>query len=277
MHQKVTRQIFGSVTSVLAVKKVGNSMRHSGKNIIITGGASGLGEAMVGRLVKDGAFVVIADIDNEGMARLAKEHGDKVTTVNLDVTDQEGWGAIMAETVKSRGSVDALVNNAGIAPTADLMMGYDEWRKVMAVDLDSVFLGTQAAVKVMREQEGRGSIINMSSVMAYVGQSSTPAYSAAKAGVIGLTKAAVAYVSEHDLNIRINTIHPGTHRTPILINALPHLPEGFEQEELGRHPVGHFGDPDGLGATVSFLLDDDAEFFQGAEFVIDGGRLSVDR
>lgn len=232
---------------------------------------------MVKRLAADGAYVVIADIDTEGAKRLADEIGDQAKAAHLDVTDPAGWEAILAETVKSKGAVHALVNNAGIAPTSDLMMEYNEWRKVIAVDLDSVFLGTQAAVKVMREQEGRGSIINMSSAMAYVGQSTTPAYSAAKAGVIGLTKAAVAYVSEHDINVRINTIHPGTHETPILINALPHLPEGFEQEELGRHPVGHFGDPAGLGATVSFLLDDDAEFYQGAEFVIDGGRLSVDR
>ncbi len=252
-------------------------MRHSGKNVIVTGGASGLGEAIVKRLVADGAYVVIADIDTEGAERLAGELGDQTKAVHLDVTDPAGWNALMAETVKSKGAVHGLVNNAGIAPTADLMMDYDQWRKIIAVDLDSVFLGTQAAVKVMREQDGRGTIVNMSSAMAYVGQATTPGYSAAKAGIIGLTKAAVAYVSEHDINVRINTIHPGTHKTPILINALPHLPEGFEEQELGRHPVGHFGDPAGLGATVSFLLDDDAEFYQGAEFVIDGGRLSVDR
>lgn len=97
------------------------------------------------------------------------------------------------------------------------MMDFGTWRKVMSIDLDGVFLGTQKGVQVMRDQDERGAIINMSSVMAYVGQDTT-------------------------------------HETPILINALPHLPEGFKEAELGRHPVGRFGDPAGLGATVSFLM-----------------------
>ncbi len=130
-------------------------------------------------------------------------------------------------------------------------MSMELWRKVMAVDLDGVLLGTQKAVQVMREQDVRGSIVNMSS--------------------------AVAYVSAHKIDVRINTIHPGTHLTAILEDQLPNLPEGFLEGELGRHPIGHFGDPVGVAGTFSFLLTDEAEFYQGAEFVIDGGRLSVDR
>lgn len=251
--------------------------RHQGKNVVVTGGASGLGEAIVRRLVADGATVTVADINAEAAENLAGELGELACAAHLDVTDPASWTRLLAGFDGDGASLHCLVNNAGVAPTADLMMSLDTWRSVMAVDLDGVFLGTQSAVRIMGQQGVRGSVINISSVMAYVGQTMTPAYSAAKAGVIGLTKAAVAYVSEHDLNIRINTIHPGTHLTPILLNELPKLPPGFEDLELGRHPVGHFGDPVGIGATVSFLLDDDAEFFQGSEIVIDGGRLSVDR
>lgn len=252
-------------------------MRHEGKNVIVTGGASGLGESIVRKLVGEGANVVIADVDAAGAQALIDELGATVSFFELDVADEGAWDALMADFAKKYDVLHALVNNAGIAPPGDMFMDFELWRKVMAIDLDGVFLGTRAAMKVMKDQDVRGAIINMSSVMAYVGQSTTPAYSASKAGVIGLTKAAVAYAGAHNLNIRINTIHPGTHATPILLKALPQLPEGFEEEELGRHPVGHFGDPVGVAATVSFLLDDEAEFFQGAELIIDGGRLSVDR
>lgn len=252
-------------------------MRHTGKNVIVTGGASGLGEAIVRKLAQEGATVVIADVDEENAKTLVAELGAGTSFTYFDVTDEAAWDALMADFIAKHGVLHALVNNAGIAPPGDIFMDFELWRKVMSIDLDGVFLGTRAAFKVMQDQDVRGSIINMSSVMAYVGQSTTPAYSASKAGVIGLTKAAVAYAGAHNLNIRINTIHPGTHATPILLNALPLLPEGFEQEELGRHPVGHFGDPVGVAAATSFLLDDEAEFFQGAELVIDGGRLSVDR
>ncbi|WP_454083364.1 SDR family oxidoreductase [Georgenia sp. Marseille-Q6866] len=251
--------------------------RHSGKTVIITGGASGLGEAMSRRLAEEGAHVVITDIDLAAAERLASELGERATPIRHDVTSEEDWNKVITQVRQERGVIHGLVNNAGIAPAQDLMIPLAEWRKVMAVDLDGVFLGTQKAVAVMAEQDVRGAIINMSSAMAYVGQATTPAYSAAKAGVIGLTKSAVAYVSAHRMNIRINTIHPGTHETPILLDALPHLPEGFKEAELARHPVGHFGNPNGVAATVSFLLDDDAEFYQGAEFLIDGARLAVDR
>lgn len=252
-------------------------MRHGGKNVIVTGGASGLGEAIVRKLTGEGAKVLIADIDAEGAQPLLDELGENVSFYELDVADEAGWDAMMAQFATTHGTLHALVNNAGIAPPGDMFMEFELWRKVMAIDLDGVFLGTRAALKAMKDQDVRGSIVNISSVMAYVGQATTPAYSASKAGVIGLTKAAVAFAAAHGINARINTIHPGTHATPILIKALPLLPEGFEQEELGRHPVGHFGDPAGVGATVSFLLDDEAEFYQGAELVIDGGRLAVDR
>lgn len=251
-------------------------MRHTGKNVIVTGGSSGLGESIVRKLVAEGANVVIADIDADKANAIVKELGEGASFSQFDVTSEEAWDKLMAEFVKKYGVLHALVNNAGIAPPADIFMDFAVWRKVMSIDLDGVFLGTRAAFRVMQDQDVRGSIINMSSVMAYVGHATTPAYSASKAGVIGLTKSAVAYAGTHNLNIRINTIHPGTHATPILMDALPLLPEGFEQEELARHPVGHFGDPVGVAATVSFLLDDEAEFFQGAEIVIDGGRLSVE-
>ncbi len=252
-------------------------MRHTGKNVIVTGGASGLGESIVRKLVAEGANVVIADVDADNANALITELGDTASFSQFDVSNEKAWDTLMAEFVEKFGVLHALVNNAGIAPPADMYMDFAVWRKVMSIDLDGVFLGTRAAFKVMQDQDVRGSIINMSSVMAYVGHFNTPAYSASKAGVIGLTKAAVSFASEHNMNIRINTIHPGTHATPILMDALPLLPEGFEQEELSRHPVGHFGDPVGVAATVSFLLDDEAEFFQGAEIVIDGGRLSVNR
>ncbi len=252
-------------------------MRHEGKTAIVTGGASGLGEAIVRRLIADGVTVVIADVDAESGEKLAKELGERASFVQHDVSSEEQWDTLTTHVIEQYGRLDCLVNNAGIAPPGDLDMDFELWRKVMSINLDGVFLGTRAAVRVMKDQEPRGAIVNMSSAMGYVGQATTASYSASKAGVIGLTKAAVAYVSANGYDIRVNTIHPGTHFTPILEKALPSLPEGFLDQELARHPVGHFGKPAGLGATVSFLMDDDAEFYHGNEFVIDGGRLSVDR
>lgn len=252
-----------------------SAFAHSGKVAVVSGGASGLGAAICTRLAHDGCHVVVADVDEAAGRALAAQLAS-ASYLALDVTDESSWTSGLAVVIDEYGRLDAVINNAGIAPPSDITTDVDTWRRVMSVDLDGVFLGTKSAIDAMRSNGSRGTIVNMSSVMARVAVSTTAAYSAAKAGVLGLTRSAAMYVAQQGLPIRINAILPGTFETPLVTQSFAMLPDEYRHEELCRHPVGHFGDPAGIGAMVSFLMSDDAEFIHGAELVIDGGRTALD-
>lgn len=170
--------------------------RVSGKVAVITGGASGLGEAMVRVLASHGAQVVIADVDNvrgEALALSVNQAGGEAIFFELDVTAEQQWDEVMDKTLAHFGKLNVLVNNAGIAPVGDMEMEYALWKRVIAVNLDGTFLGTRAAIRAMRRCSEPGSIINISSTMAMVAEPTTAAYSASKGGVRALTKAAAMH------------------------------------------------------------------------------------
>jgi 3alpha(or 20beta)-hydroxysteroid dehydrogenase len=211
-------------------------------------------------LVGEGAKVVIGDLlDAEGKA-LADELGDRARFVHLDVTEPEQWTSAVSYAVDEFGSLDVLVNNAGIVDGALLPdTDFADWQRIIEVNLNGTFLGLRAAVDPMTAAGG-GSIINISSVEGLAGSAWTHAYTASKFGVRGLTKSAAVELAPR--KIRVNSIHPGFIRTPMTQS----YPEDFLLIPLGRG-----GDPVEVSKFVLFLASDDASYATGAEFVVDGG------
>lgn len=249
--------------------------RVSGKVAIVTGGASGLGEAMVRVLATHGAQMVIADVNaeqGEALAHAVNQAGGEAMFTSLDVTDEHQWDEVMETTVARFGKLNVLVNNAGIAPVGDMDMEYALWRKVIAVNLDGTFLGTRAAIRTMVRCGEAGSIINISSTMAMVAEPTTAAYSASKGGVRSLTKAAAMHCSAKGLAIRVNSIHPGMCLTPLVKNYFASHPEAL-QPQIDSHPIGHLGEAEDIAHGVLFLASDESKFMLGSELVIDGGYL----
>lgn len=249
--------------------------RVEGKVAFVTGGASGLGEAMVRLLVAEGARVVIADIAVERGEALAGEIGEggrRARFVRLDVSDEADWNRAMDEAIAWAGKLNVMVNNAGVALSGDMEMSFADWRKTMAINLDGAFLGTRAGLRTIAQSGEPGSIINISSTMGMTAEPTTAAYSASKGGVRNLTKAAAVHCATHKLPIRVNSVHPGMCVTPLVRSYLEQHPDQLAPQ-IARHPIGHLGEPDDIAYGVLYLASDESKFVLGSELVIDGGYL----
>ncbi|WP_433679814.1 glucose 1-dehydrogenase [Nocardia sp. CA-119907] len=234
--------------------------RLTGKVALISGGARGMGAAHARALAAEDARVVLGDIlDDEGAA-LAKEIGDNAAYVHLDVREKQQWQDAVAEAVQRFGSLNVLVNNAGIV-NGNLLVDFElaEWQKIVDINLTGTFLGMQAATPAMIEAGG-GSVINISSVEGMRGSPGLHGYTATKFAVRGLTKSTALELAQY--GIRVNSIHPGLIRTPMTEG----IPEDFLQIPLGRA-----ADPSEVSALVTYLASDESSYSTGAEFVIDGG------
>jgi 3alpha(or 20beta)-hydroxysteroid dehydrogenase len=238
--------------------------RVDGKVALISGGARGMGASHARALVDGGARVVVGDIlDDDGNA-LAKELGsinkDAARFVHLDVTQPDQWKAAVDVALREFGTLNVLVNNAGIINGNTLQnFPLADWQKIIDVNLTGTFLGMQAAVEPMIAAGG-GSIINISSVEGLRGSPGLYGYVASKFGVRGLAKAAALELAPH--HIRVNSIHPGLIRTPMTAG----IPEDFLQIPLGRA-----ADPAEVSACVVYLASDESSYSTGGEFVVDGG------
>ncbi len=241
------------------------------KVVVITGGASGLGKAMVERFNKEGASIVVADINDKDGKKLAKSLKDGMY-INCDVTSSKSVKKLIETTVKKKGSIDVLVNNAGIdgkqAPTHKSTL--DNWRKVTAINLDGAFYGMKYGLDAMQKQ-GSGVIINTSSTAGLVGFENIPPYSASKAGVIQLSKAAA--IEYADKGIRINCVCPSVVKTPLVEHFIEESedPEATEKEFNELNPLPGWIQPEDVAAAVSFLASDEARYITGVALPIDGG------
>jgi len=252
--------------------------RIEGKVCLITGAASGLGEATARLLAAEGGQLVLTDINTEKGEALAQElcqAGNEATFLSQDVTQEEDWQSVFNTLLGQYGKIDVLVNNAGGGTYNDLeTLSLTEWRAIISLNLDSTFLGTQLAVKSMKETGG-GTIINLSSVGGLVGSPNLVAYSAAKAGVKLFTKCAAIHCGQQGYNIRINSIHPGLIKTEsgmeMASKATGMSPEQAEAAFASMHPIGRIGKPHEIATAVLYLASDESSFATGAEFVIDGG------
>ncbi|MET1016947.1 MAG: glucose 1-dehydrogenase [Leifsonia flava] len=234
-----------------------------GRVALVTGGARGLGEAYVRSLHAAGARVVIADLLEEEGAALAAELGERAVFQAVDVTDEAAWERVVAASVAAFGSLDVLVNNAGIANAAPIEhLTLAKWNAVIAVNLTGVFLGCRAVVPQMKAQ-GSGSIINISSVEGMRGSPGLHGYTASKFGVRGLSQSLAVELGAS--GIRVNSVHPGLIMTDMTTRIDP------ARIDI---PLGRPGVPDDVAGTIVFLASDASRFTSGAEFVVDGGMIA---
>ena len=249
--------------------------RLEGKIAIITGVAAGIGRVSAELFAQHGAHVVGVDInDAEGssLAKKIQESGNSMTFVNVDVAKLNELVKLF-EVLKELGGVDILFNNAGVEISKGMMETTEEdWERSININLKSVFFCSKLAIQQMKDK-GSGVIINNSSVAGLVG-SFSPAYSAAKGGIIALTKALAADFGQ--FNIRVNCICPGAIETPMLERVIEFQGDPPEVRTMRQknYPMGRFGTPDEIAQTALFLASDDSSFITGATIVVDGGFTS---
>ncbi len=243
-----------------------------GKIALITGAASGIGAEAARLLAAHGANIVAADLDGAGAYRTAQETGGH--GIAMDVVSEADWASTVAETVATFGGLDVLVNCAGIELVRSIAeTTLQDWRRVMSVNLDGVFLGTRAAIAAMGKRGG--SIVNISSVAGINGFSRQAAYCASKGGVRLLTKASAVECAEAGLGIRVNSIHPGIIDTPMARQILGNVDEALRPEIQARwkqmHPMGRLGSAMDVAQCILFLASDASAFVTGTELIVDGG------
>jgi len=250
--------------------------RLNNKTVIITGAGLGIGQATALVLAQEGAQVALTDIDDKVGNNLAEEiiaAGGSAQYWHMDTTDEDNMSKVFSEVVNKFGSIDVLVNNAGIAgvdkPTHEISK--EEWEALMNVNVTGVFLCTKHVIPYMLKS-GQGSIINLSSIYGIVGAGDLPPYHASKGAVRLMSKNdALTYAKD---NIRVNSVHPGFIWTPLVNKLAENSPEGvkaFRQKLDSAHPIGHVGEPNDIAYGVLYLASDESKFVTGSELVIDGG------
>ena len=263
--------------------------RVKDKVALVTGGASGIGKECALLLAKEGAKVVITDINEDEGGKVVDEikaNGSDAIFLKHDVSKEEDWKRVIEQTLQKFGKLDVLVNNAGVLLPKDIEnTSLDEWRWSMSISLDGVFLGTKYGVGAMKKS-GDGSIINISSIYGIVGCLS-PTYNTSKGGVRIFTKSAALHCAQAGYNIRVNSVHPSYIWTPMIEEFVKTpMVEKFAESlgvklqgdvEAGRkfidnlHPIGHMGEPIDVAYGVLYLASDESKFVTGSELVIDGG------
>jgi len=249
--------------------------RLSSKIALVTGAASGIGLATAKRFAEEGATVILADRDEERLPGALVEveaAGSGHCTVHLDVTLESAWVAAVRQIETRFGRLDILVNNAGFGrfcPIAETTL--DAWRATMAVNLDSVFLGTKHALPLLA-RSGKGAIVNMSSVRGLVAGPNAGAYSAAKAGVRLFTKVAALECAAAGNGVRVNSVHPGHVETPL--TAATYADPKLARAVLEHTPLGRFAQPREIAEAIVFLASDESSYMTGSELTIDGGMTA---
>ncbi|MCU1455019.1 MAG: family oxidoreductase [Acidimicrobiales bacterium] len=244
--------------------------RLEGKVAVISGGARGIGAAMVRRFAAEGAKVLIADRRVDQGEELAAEVGEAAAYHELDVASESGWDALVDDVTDRWGGIDVLVNNAGInrvGPLVDCTL--DTFRMVLDVNLVGTFLGIRAAARSMGPRGG-GSIINLSSPQGVEGREGMAAYTASKFGIRGLTRTAAIELGP--LGIRVNGLIPGPIRTAMTDRR--DWTEDDYRRAYGGYPLGRRGEPEEVAAAAAFLASEDAAYCTGSDLVVDGGVLA---
>jgi 3(or 17)beta-hydroxysteroid dehydrogenase len=258
--------------------------RFDGKVAMVTGAAAGLGKAIAERLAWEGAQVITTDLQDDVGRAAAAQNGSLF--IEQDVRDEGRWHEVIGEICERFGRLDCLVNNAGIVGPAENVTPGDtrlvDWRRVFAVNVESVLIGCQAAIPVMH-RTGGGAIANISSIAGLLATPYATAYGASKAAVTQLTKSIAQYCAQQELNIRCNSVHPGTVRTALWEKIARQDAakrgiafEDFVAQKERRNPLRTLTSPQDVAATVAFLLSDDAHHITGTQIVVDGGMTGCD-
>lgn len=238
--------------------------RLEGKRVLVTGGAAGIGWAIARRFAEEGARVVIADLDGEGAARSAKALGEGHLACQTDVSDESSAKSAVGYAVRELGGLDVMVNNAGVGVAASTTeTEAEDFDPVISVNLRGTFLGMKHTIPAIRDSGG-GSVINMSSIAALVGLVDRAAYSAAKGGILALTRAAA--IDHIEEGVRVNCIAPGTVDTPWVqrITSGYDDPEAAREKMKARQPHGRLVTPEEIAAMAAYLASDEAGSSVGA-------------
>ena len=237
-------------------------MSFENKTAVIIGGANELGKRIIELLAENGANIVIADADETRAESLASSIGRNALSVPCDVSLQYEVDRVFLEAVRAFSKVDILINNAGVLGITPIGEGAtDEWKRVMAVNADGVFMGMDAVAPSMR-RAGGGAMVNASSTAGLQGYASMAAYVASKWAVRGMTKTAALELGPH--GIRVNSVHPG----PIATNMTQQIDPSITDSQA----IGRFGRPEEVARLYLFLASDDSSYSTGAEFLVDGGQ-----
>lgn len=255
--------------------------RVSGKVAIVTGGASGLGLASAARLAEEGARVVITDVDRlkgEAAQEALRKKTPHIRFCAQDVGQDADWAAVIGSTLSDFGGLHILVNNAGVALRSRSIEAesFEDYRAIMSVNMDGVYLGIKHGIDAMRKTGRGGSIINISSIFGINGSHNSASYCASKGGVRVLTKSAALHCARSGYKIRVNSIHPGFIETPLFETVMQ---QGGDLQTGRRRvgavtPMGHPGEPDDIAFGVVYLASDESKYITGTELVIDGGYLA---
>lgn len=234
----------------------------SDKVIVITGAASGMGASHARAFVASGGRVVLGDVNDEAGQALSDELGENARYHHLDVSSEDDWESFMTFAESEFGPISVMVNNAGIGAGGILeSMTLESWRRVFAINLDGTFLGTRSAIGSMKKAGG-GSIVNISSFAGLIGTPYSANYTASKFAIRGLTKSAAMELAPY--GIRVNSVHPGYIRTPMLDDTA-------DDVVIGKVALKRMAEPEEVSHMVLFLASDAASYSTGGEFVVDGG------
>ncbi|MDX2236343.1 MAG: SDR family oxidoreductase [Hyphomonadaceae bacterium] len=245
--------------------------RVKGKIALVTGAAKGLGEATARLLAREGARVVLTDVDVENGVRVAQEIGAAARFVRHDVSDEAAWRAVMMSVEEAEGGLDVLVNNAGVVEIGSIeTTKTEDWRRVLAVSADGCFFGCKSAMALLKKSRA-ASIVNLASVTSLRGYGDFLAYSSAKGAVEALTRSVAVYCSQRQLPIRCNSVHPGSMDTPMVAAMAPKLIAAgvLPPSDTPQMPPTLLGEPDDIANTILFLASDESKFISGQRIVVD--------
>ncbi len=252
--------------------------RLSQKIAIITGAAKGLGEAEARQFAKEGAHVILTDVDIENGERIAAEIGRQAQFYQHDVRDEDRWKTIIASVLETHGKIDILVNNAGVVEAGSIeTQTAEEFRFVMNVNVEGTFFGCKHIMPAMRKNGG-GSIINMASIASLRGAPNVIAYSAAKGAIESLSRSVAAHSANNKLGIRCNSVHPSAIMTPMIRSLPEKMAKARKRETTSNQDMsksGIVGQPNDVVGAVLFLASDESKFISGTQIVIDNGLLSL--
>lgn len=260
--------------------------RLDGRTALVTGGARGIGAATARRLASEGARIVIGDLLDELGGKVVAEiaaTGGQAVFLHMDVTQEADWTAACALAKSRFGGLDILVNNAGIViPVTGEDTTLEQLRRLLAVNVEGVFLGTKICLPLLREAgprwKGGASIINLSSIAGLIGSPRMPAYGATKGAVLLLSRSMAMECCQKGYRVRVNAVHPGvvdSDMGQVVVDIVKSRMAKNEAEAramlVAQHPIGRLGQPEDIAAGIAFLASDDASFMTGSSLVIDGG------
>ncbi|MFM7784039.1 MAG: SDR family oxidoreductase [Gammaproteobacteria bacterium] len=248
--------------------------RLDGKVAIITGALGGIGRADAALFAREGARLVLTDLSERGAEEFLATLGTEALFIRHDVASEEQWVEVVASAERRFGKLDVLVNNAGLMRIGTVdQTSLEDWRRVMAVNLDGVFLGCKHALPAI-ERAGGGSIVNIASIASKLGVSFTAAYCASKGGVASLTRAIAVQCREKKNNVRCNSVHPDGVKTPMVVKVATGREEASRAEiEALASGSTRFCEPEDVAAVVCFLASDEARYMNGAEILVDNAAF----